>query len=91
MAKTILIIDDDPGMCRLIQRGLNHPDHVIYSATSAEEAKRLLSVKPDLVILDVVLADATKSPELLQEIRSQLPNVPVLLMMSAALQNSKTF
>ena len=56
MAKSILVIDDDPAMVRLVDQSLSQKGYQVLKAASGQEALRLLFAnKPDLVLLDVVM------------------------------------
>lgn len=55
---SVLIVEDDPEMLRLIERSLTTPGREIFTAQTAAEARGVLSGrKVDLVILDLVLPD----------------------------------
>jgi len=57
MGNKILAIDDDPGFLRLVERVLTQKGYDVLKASSGQEGLRLLfSEKPDLVLLDVVMA-----------------------------------
>ncbi len=50
---TILIIDDDFLVCRLLEQVLQDQGFVAFSATSVDEALRLLgSIRPDVLVVD---------------------------------------
>jgi len=50
----ILITDDEPEICRLIQEILEDEDYIVATAYNAEEARKALTeFKPDLVLLDI--------------------------------------
>ena len=56
----ILIIEDDPGMCRMYGAVLRiaNPDYKVTQAHSGNDAIKLaLEKRPDLVILDLTLPD----------------------------------
>ncbi len=66
----ILIVDDDRVFITLIQAVLKEQGHQIFSANSGLEALPILeSLKPDLVILDVLMPNLT-GYELVQKIKS---------------------
>lgn len=52
----LLIIDDDEGFCRILQRRLAHHDVLVQMAHSAEQALRLKG-NFDGILLDMMLAD----------------------------------
>jgi two-component system OmpR family response regulator len=54
----ILIVDDDPRICRLLQLYLEQEGYRIYTASSGEEMRqKLAALQVNLVLLDVRLPD----------------------------------
>jgi len=54
--RRLLIIDDNKGLIRLFERYLEGHPYQVYGATQASEALELITqVKPDMVILDVMM------------------------------------
>ena len=52
--KTILFIDDDKHLTRIVSDFLKHEHFDVHTAASAEEGLRLLqTLKPDLIVLDI--------------------------------------
>ena len=76
---TILIVDDDPRICRLIQRYLEQEGYRICTASSGKEMRqKLAEVKVDLILLDIRLPDEdgfTLAKEL-----SSLPNLAIIIV-----------
>ena len=57
MGNKILVIDDDPSFLRLVEQVLTQQRYEVLTASSGEEGLRILfAYKPDLVLLDVVMA-----------------------------------
>ena len=55
---SILIVDDDPRLCRALARYFKQEGYNVRTADSGEEMRRKLAVeRPDLVILDLILPD----------------------------------
>ena len=55
MAK-ILVVDDEIALCKIIERTLSNEEHEVFLAHDGKEAlKRLYTVSPDLIILDVMM------------------------------------
>jgi CheY-like chemotaxis protein len=55
---TILVIDDDPEACELIQRNLTKDGFRVVTATSGEQGLRLAhDIQPAAITLDVVMPD----------------------------------
>src|SRR5580700_486669 len=85
--KTILIVDDEPAARYGLRRALESK-YRIAEADSAEAAREALPrEQPDLVLLDVVLP-GQNGIELLQWMREQGNEVPVLMI--SALDTAKT-
>ena len=56
MDRTLLVIDDDEKLNRLLKRFLRDYGYEIYAAVDADEGlQKIRTVQPDLVILDVML------------------------------------
>ncbi len=56
MSKKILVIDDDPIFCRLVEQALTQKGYEVLKAGGGQEGLRLLFAnKPDLVLLDVAM------------------------------------
>ncbi len=78
---TILIIDDEPHIRRLLRTTLSVNGHrVVEAATAGESLSQLRHEKPDLVILDLGLPDLD-GLELLRRIRAESP-VPIVVLSS---------
>jgi DNA-binding NtrC family response regulator len=85
--KTILIVDDEPAARYGLRRALESK-YSIAEADSAESARdALLTEKPDLVLLDVVLP-GQDGLSFLKALRDQGSGVPVLMV--SALDSAKT-
>lgn len=76
----ILIVDDDPNILKVLEARLMASGYAVQTAPHAEKALELLGRKPaDLVISDVKMP-GMDGEELLREIRSRWPAVPVILL-----------
>ncbi len=88
---TVLVIDDDEQIRRLIVRLLSPMGHVLEEAASAEEGlEKLQAAPPDLVLLDMQLPGRS-GHDLLAEIRSDPRTrlVPVVMITGAATHERK--
>ncbi|MEJ7927304.1 response regulator transcription factor [Sphingobium sp. AN641] len=55
---TVLVVDDEPAIRRLLHAGLTRADYLVVEAGSAKEALTSVQIdKPDLVLLDLGLPD----------------------------------
>jgi two-component system response regulator GlrR len=76
----ILLVDDDPGLLRLISIRLRAEQYEVEAVESAEEALGALPrFRPDLVITDLRMQNMD-GIELLKEIQRQRPGLCVLLL-----------
>jgi two-component system nitrogen regulation response regulator GlnG len=84
MMQKLLIIDDEPNICRSLQESLASNELVVFTAGSAragiEQARKLA---PDAVLLDVRLPDMS-GLDAYDRIREIDPRIPVILMTAFA-------
>ncbi|HDP80316.1 MAG TPA: response regulator [Spirochaetes bacterium] len=74
MGKKILLVDDDRDLVATLVQALKMNGYEVEAAYSgAEGLKRLLEVRPDLVILDVMMETDTAGFEISYQIRSERP------------------
>lgn len=79
-APSILVVDDDPEIRRLLGKYLEGQSfHVALAASRREMEERLKSVAVDLVVLDVMLPDGS-GLEICAELRQRKPRIPVILL-----------
>ena len=78
--KTILVLDDDPGVLRLVSRILTRR-HTILSASSAEDALAIgdSSCRIDLLLADMVMPSMLGS-EVAARLKTTRPGMRVILM-----------
>ena len=76
----ILVVDDDPGICRTLQIGLGKAGYDVFEARDGEEATRLWRhTGADLVIADIHMPKKS-GLELITELRAHSPSTPVIAM-----------
>jgi PAS domain S-box-containing protein len=80
-SESILVVEDDPSVRRLAVTILNGRGYRVQESNNAFEALELLRRNPsfDLVITDVIMPQMS-GKELYDQIRSQMPQIRVLLM-----------
>ncbi len=84
---TILVIDDDPHILRLVQRCLEEQGHLVFIASTGREGlKHLEEGIHDLIVTDILMPDAD-GLEVLMEIRNRHSAIPVIAM-SGAMQRA---
>ena len=74
MAKKILLVDDDSDLVASLSQALTMNGYeVLVAYSGAEGLTRLLEVRPDLMILDVMMETDTAGFEMTYQIRSARP------------------
>ncbi len=77
---TILVVDDEPRIRRVLELALGDLEYHVLLAASGEEARRRLREDAaDIVLLDLQLPDVS-GLDLLAEIRGERAELPVILM-----------
>ncbi|MCS6920051.1 MAG: sigma-54 dependent transcriptional regulator [Fimbriimonadales bacterium] len=80
MAHTILIVDDELNIRRVLERAFAKEGYQVYTAEGGHQALRVLDETPcDLMLTDVVMPDMT-GLELLKRARQKHPHLQVILM-----------
>lgn len=85
--KTILIVDDDQDMLKLLSKILTTAGFKVASAASVSEAKDLLSVEPPHVVLTDLHMEPENGFEFIQFLRSQKQYERVPLLVLSALND----
>ena len=90
MSKTILLIEDDNAIIRLMRVSLQTNGYeVICAKTGIEGISMFLSTHPDLVLLDMGLPDID-GEEVLLQIR-QISNVPIIIVSAREQEREKVY
>jgi DNA-binding response OmpR family regulator len=80
MSKKIMVVDDELHIRMLYQEELQALGYVVVTSDGSKEILPILDKeKPDLIVLDIKLGHDKSGLDLLQEIRSQDQNIPVIL------------
>ncbi len=89
MTKTILAVDDERSIVRLVQVNLERQGYKVVTAFDGKEAlEKILAAPPDLVVMDVMMP-FMDSFEVLQRLR-QNPNtrdLPVITLTAKAMDS----
>jgi two-component system phosphate regulon response regulator PhoB len=81
--KKILIVEDHADIRRLIRMTLEFEDYAIFEAADGERGLFMAQeVKPDLVLLDVMMPGAIDGLEVCRRLKAQ-PNAPRILLLTA--------
>jgi sigma-B regulation protein RsbU (phosphoserine phosphatase) len=79
MKARILVVDDEPGMLRAVERVLGE-DHVVVATRVSREALALATgFQPELAIVDVRMPDLDGF-ELMAQLKARFPAIDVILM-----------
>lgn len=82
MAK-ILIVDDDPDMVEAGRLILEKEGHEVLAAHSREEGMKTIEAnKPDLLVLDVMMAQPDDGIAMAQDLRRAGFDMPILMLTS---------
>ena len=81
MRKKILVVDDDPEVVELLSFNLQKAGFAIGRAANGVEAlKKIGSISPDLIVLDLMMPDMTGF-DVVQQLRAdpQTQDIPILV------------
>ncbi len=79
----ILLIDDEPGWCKLLKSGLQENSLEVEYETKAENAlKAISSFKPNAVLLDVLFGNTSKGKSVYKHIIKNYPSLTVIMLSS---------
>ncbi len=80
MQNRVLLVDDDAGLLKLLSIRLEAEGYQVLTASSAEEAMRVLRNEPvELLVTDLRMEGAS-GLELFEQVRYFLPGLPVIIM-----------
>jgi len=82
MTRRILVVDDEYGVCDILDHSLSRAGYLVKTAVDGEEALKIIPEwQPDLVILDVMMPKIDGF-EVLRRLRKfdRLMNVPVVML-----------
>jgi DNA-binding NtrC family response regulator len=80
----ILTVDDDPHLLAIIEHHVVEWGYTHRGAgSSAEMAKELERIIPNVILLDIALGDADGTV-LVSQLKEQLPNIPVIMITAHA-------
>ena len=98
--KRILMIDDDVNLVKVIKMVCETKGYQFESASSAAEGlEKIKEVKPDLIILDVIMEDFVAGFRVVSELRiadenseyKQYEKVPILMLTSVTTKTDFNF
>lgn len=84
MAARILVVDDEPKLVRLVREVLMATGYSVLSTASGEDAiERVALERPDLVLLDIVLAGELDGYAVARRIR-EFSDTPIIMLTAKA-------
>src|ERR1700739_3145095 len=90
--RTILVVDDDPGILQYVRRVLEHGNHTVLTSRSGEHAWGVVQrsqAKLDLVLTDIIMPGSIDGPALAARIERRYKKLPVLFMTGALPENDE--
>jgi CheY-like chemotaxis protein len=79
--KVIILVDDDEDMLEQLSYVLHAAGYSVRTAASAADAEQLLlSVRPDLAILDLMMENMDSGIVLCHTLKKLYPGLPVILL-----------
>ena len=88
MKKRILLIEDEAAVASYLQEFLAREGFEVSHAENLVQAKERLADGFDLIMLDLTLPDGS-GDELISQIKSAAPGVPVLMVTGAAADDER--
>ena len=83
----LLVIDDERTICNLIKIHFETEGYIVYTASDAEQGKKMLSEEPDLILLDINMPDENVI-DFCRGVR-QYVDCPVLFLTSRVAEEDK--
>lgn len=81
MSKTVLIVDDEASIRESLKSVLSDEGYRVETASNANEAIQAASSnEPDLVLLDIWMKPGRDGIEVLRELKSVYPEMPIIMM-----------
>lgn len=81
----ILVVDDDPDITDALKIILESRDYIVRTAANGKEALQALEdQKPDIMILDIMMATDTEGFDLAYDLkqRPEFKNLPIIMLTS---------
>ncbi len=81
---TVLVVDDEPKLVRLVREVLTATGFKVISASRGSQAiERVATDQPDLLLLDIVLADDIDGYEVARRVR-EFSDLPIVMLTAKA-------
>lgn len=82
----ILVVDDEADIREILQFNLESEGYLVDTATSAEEALRILSPKHQLILLDVMM-DGMSGFRMAERLRKEKNSIPIIFLTAKDTEN----
>jgi len=80
MAQTILVVDDDPKLVRIVEINLTQEGYRVRTAGDGEEALAAVAEeRPDLVVLDVMMPRMS-GLDMCKQLKAKHPSIPIIIL-----------
>jgi len=80
MMGSILVVDDEPAICKMLSVALQDAGHIVAVATSGREALKLYrEQEPDLAMIDIIMP-VQDGIETIGAIRKEFPDARIIAM-----------
>ena len=88
---TILVIEDDPGVRRVLQHTLEYAGHTVRAVDNGRDALRAVhETEPDLVVTDIVMPDSD-GLEVIRILTSDHPGVRIIAISGGGMIHRTTY
>jgi DNA-binding response OmpR family regulator len=90
--KKILIVDDDPDLLDQLELELKKDQYEVVQAGGQVEAEdKLLKLKPDLAVIDLMMEEMDSGFVLCREIKKMYPGTPVIILTAVTATTGMSF
>ncbi|SMO33974.1 response regulator transcription factor [Melghirimyces algeriensis] len=80
MDKTVMVVDDEPSIVKLVKYNLEKEGYQVEVATDGEKAlEKIKDIAPDLVVLDLMLPKVD-GLEVCKQLRKESRHIPILML-----------
>jgi CheY-like chemotaxis protein len=87
----ILVVDDEPQMCRLLREALERAGYTVDDACDGLHAlSRFAANQPDLVITDIIMPQR-EGLETIQALRRKCPSLPIIAISGGGRQSPDNY
>ncbi|MBF8982104.1 diguanylate cyclase [Lutibacter sp. B2] len=88
-AENILVVDDDLVILKILNKGLKQKGYYVMTTSNSDEVSHVLeNHKIDLILLDLMMP-GKNGLEVLEQIRKEYVNIPVIFMTASELTTDK--